>query len=167
MTHSKNNPWVILGLVILTLALGSLAMAQESWFPMVVKLTYTGPQNKIIPSLIIKEADYEVPIQKFSDLGRHYPNDENLSQTFSVSHKTMTKIRVAISEKMIEKKITQENPVLTIVMLHINSDEYKQMILSKSEAVEVMSRIHDAVSSEENTSKALEIWLVRTDLKQE
>ena len=165
MTHLKNNKLAILCWAILTLSIGNSAMTQESLFPMVVKLTYTGPQNKIIPSLIIKEAGYEFPIKKFSELNLNYPNDEDLSQTFSVSHKTMEKIGAAISEKMIEKKIAEENPVLTIIVLHIDSDKYKRIILSKSEAVETMSRIHDVVSGEANMSKALEIWLVRTDLK--
>lgn len=169
MIHSRNKSQIILSFAILVLStilsIRSFAMNEEVPSKIVVKLTYTGPQNKTVPSLIFKEANYEDPIQKFRALNLYYPNDEEMSQIFSVSHKAMKKIEAAILRKMIEIGIAKENPILTIVMLYIDTDEYKQMILSKPEAIEIMSCIHDAISFEKDTNEAIDIWLSRTDLK--
>lgn len=169
MIRSRNKSRMILCLAVfvlsIVLSIKSLAMNEEVLSKIVVKLTYTGPQNKTVPSLIFKEANHEVPIQKFKALNLYYSNDEDMSQIFSVSHKTMGKIEAAILGKMVGSNTTKENPILTVVMLYIDTYKYKQMILSKSEAKEIMSCIHDAISYEKDTNEALAIWLSRTDLK--
>jgi hypothetical protein len=159
------HKWVLAGWLTLGIIIGSYAMNQESMSKTVVKVTYWGPQNKTVPSLIIKPKGIEVPIQKFKDLNLYFANDDALSQTLSVDGQTMTKLEKLLTDVIAETNDPGVDPVLTLVMLNIGSDANGRANLSKSRAIEIMARIHQMIADETEARQALEIWLTRTDLK--
>ena len=139
-------------------------MAEEVVATIVVKLTYTGPQNKTIPSLLFIKSGCEVPVQEFKDLNLYYSNDEVLSQTFSVSQEIMKQIETVILTESLDDQAEEENQVLTVVMLYVGLDKYQQINLSRQRAGQVMARIYDSTAGEKDINEALDIWLSRTDL---
>lgn len=165
MNCTKMQKWGFAVWLALATIFGSSAMNQESVSKSVVKLTYWGPQNKTVPSLIIKPPGVEVPIQKFKDLNLYFANDEALSETLSVGWPAMTQLESLLTEVIADANDPGVDPLLTLVMLNIDSAQYGRVNMSKSKAIEIMARIHQAISDETEAREALEIWLTRTDLK--
>ncbi len=153
--------------ILLSLPIKSFTMSKAISPKTIVKLTYTGPQNKVIPSVIFKEPSFSNPIEKFKQLDLYFPRDEFVNKIFSIKHKKIGRIENIIIEKIIKdnKKEKKEESILTIVLVYVETDEYKKISLSKTEAINIVSKIKDIISYKEDINKEFNIWINRTDLK--
>lgn len=152
----KNSIW-ILGIVIGILVFGcveEITIEEEKWREMQIKITYVGPQRKVVPTIGIYVKEFD--IEKFKGYGTEgidYGNDEIAVKSFNVTEGEMRRIVNAVfSLELIKEGKMPWEPSTSFMFYNATDVSVTEVILDENQTKILVEKISDSLN--ESISKA-------------
>lgn len=129
----------------------------------VVKLTYFGPQNKTVASLLFSVAGMNIPIDTFKALDVFYGNDETLITIAYVNVDTLSHIIEVSKQFATDEARGETSPIeLRVAIVNVNTNELQHLELDRSTASEFYQNLHAVLPQDSDVWEAVRIWGSRT-----
>jgi len=155
--------WFVVGIVFLFIFSFGCVAVEEKWDEMQMKLTYVGPQRKVVPTIGISVKEFD--IEKFKGYGTEgidYSNDDIFIAEIKVTQEEMKKIVVSIlSSDLLKEYLEEESPeepMLSFMLYDAREGKVIELLLDKEKAKELASLIIDSLEESQEVADYLKFY---------
>jgi hypothetical protein len=127
----------------------------------IVKLSYLGPQNKPVDTLLFSTKKTIAPIDKFKDHNVFYDNDAILVLNLIISEKELSDI-IDIVNHLEDTKNPSGNYELSVVVFNAKIDKIDERKLDRAKSQVFYQDILGAIKENKNILDQFKIWGTRT-----
>jgi len=128
----------------------------------VVKLSYFGPQNKPVDTLLFSVHKTEAPILKLKENQVFYDNDAFVILNLQVSNQALSKMINSVLRQKIEMSDQYE---LSVVVYDVKNNKIFERKFDRTQSVNLYKNIVESIDGPKETLDQISIWGSRTGFK--